>query len=129
MDFSSEKKLAIVDYFDLLKNQIDLDAENLIAKHLENNLLNEFINRKRDEFLNEIDLAQEANLNECSRQMSSNGVEQQKVLNNSELFTRYCFYVNLSEIHKFPVYIREFIFGILVVTDGYLEQKEIDEIK
>ena len=137
MNSLSAKKLTIVDYFDFIRNKIDLAAEQLIINHLNDDQTQSAINSARAEFLSEIDKAEQFNLNACIKEAyefpEENTDESQndddKDIDKAILFKRYCIYLTQYELKFYSIYNKECLVGILIVADEYLEQANFQDLK
>ena len=137
----SAARLDIVDYFDTLVNQIDIEAETKITliKRKLNNADNDDhfvlrqINAIRSKFVDKIRAIQVFNLAslDCNKENCDNNLVRLKTFDdmhrrNRLLLKKFAFYLNRQSLESFS---RNSILGLLVIIDWYLDESELDVLK
>jgi hypothetical protein len=123
----NQNKLRLCAYFDKLINGLDLKVEHSILENNRDECYVAAINKKRDEFINEIRHVEAYNL----RALSDNtDMKQGEVLSDEELFPKFCFFTrvdfrNEKALFNYDSCVSEDIGLILFVTYRYLSQGQI----
>ena len=128
----SSPRFDIVDYFDSVINQIDIDAEMKIASHEKNRNGNSIeslkqINVIRNKYLEKIKQIQAINLDNYDRykencdSMLKNLKKSEKVKRNKILLKKFAFYLNSQSIQNYS----KNILGLLIVLDWYLSEDDL----
>ena len=81
------ERLQLIDYFDSLTNEVDLTAETLFPKIPEQ--YHEYINVKRQTFIDEIEQVKAYNLSNLSDESDKPDF----------MFKKYCFFLNMEKLN------------------------------
>jgi hypothetical protein len=127
-------RFEIVDYFDSVINQIDIDAESKIVLHekfTDENSFNSIkqINSIRNKYLEKIKKIQGFNLNAYDRDKENCDIALDKLKKNEKtkryqiLFRKFAFYLNSKSLEH--VFSRNTL-GLLVVLDWFLAESDLN---
>jgi hypothetical protein len=115
--YGSENKMKIVEYFDDLKNKIDLLVEIYISDNQRDQARIDEINKAREEWIKEVDECQAQNLVKLEE-----NDHKDELITDEQLFKRYCFliysYADLKTSGCFT--------GRFISTDLYLKLGQIE---
>lgn len=124
---SSLYRINIVEEFKKVVNQVDIDAESILLKLIDNNdskHLMETINNTRDLLISEIEKIRDLNLD----YLSNNLTDSESLLKENEtLFLKHCVYLDSDTIRGFTFDKNRL--GILLLTDFYINEAQADSLK
>ena len=128
-------KLWIVDYFSDLINTIDIYTEKIIYRCKISNKIKDKLNSIRVRFIDEIKRVESCNLKKYENNIEWYSSKLKNInlkkLNQShdlilelkrELFRNYCFFVDAGDLPRNTSY----LLGVLIITDWYVADKEVD---
>jgi hypothetical protein len=113
----TSNKLRIADYFDNLKNKIDLLVEIYISDNQHDQVCIDEINKAREGWIKEADWCQAYNLG--ALEMNENKDE---LITEDQLFKRFCFFI-YSDV---DLYTSDFFTQSFISTDVYLRPGQIE---
>jgi hypothetical protein len=125
-DINSNQKLCIVDYFDKLTNQIDIDTETLIEKFYSSQEIKDELNRLRLLYLNEVKRVELANLKQVQFSPTSLITHENRSSHKFEAIHGFLFYIEHFYLEKI---FEQCKCGVLVELDIFLSNEEIILIK
>jgi hypothetical protein len=115
--FKATNKLRISNYFDDLKNKIDLLVEIYINDNQHDPTGVDEINKVREEWIKEADECQAHNLAELEQNENKD-----ELITDDQLFKRFCFFIYSSvDLHTSDFFTQSFI-----STDVYLRPGQIE---
>jgi hypothetical protein len=115
--FEATNKLKIVDYFDNLKNKIDLLVEIFISDNQHDQAGVDEINEAREGWIKEVNECQAHNLAKLEE-----NEDKDSLIADEELFERFCFLINLHADLKTT----DSFTGRFISTDAYLRPGQIE---
>lgn len=122
-------KLYIIQYFDDLINQIDINAEYQLLAFSTVEHQNK-INTTRNGLINEINTIKKYNLDSLNRHEIQENIKYDFIIKDIQatrmLFKKFCFFINPETFNYFKDEFNDL--GFLVVTDFYLSENEINYI-
>jgi hypothetical protein len=125
-------KLWLIDYFESLVQQVDIDTETLIVENDLNEAEIEKLNSTRDYYINEIVKAQAKNLSAYDKKsqiyeaivfkdQSEETID--KIL--KDIFEHYCFLLNKDDLQG----VEQNAIGVLFFTRHFLNDSELNDFK
>ena len=124
-DINSNQKLCIVDYFDKLTNQIDIDTETLIEKFHSSQEIKDELNRLRLLYLNELKRVELAKLKQVDHSAPSI-IHENRSSHKFEAAHEFLFYI---EHFYLETIFEQCKSGVLVQLDIFLSNEEIILVK
>lgn len=128
-------KLWIVDYYSDLINKIDISTEKIIYRCRISSKIKDKLNSIRVRFIDEIKRVESCNLENYENNIEWYSSKLKnlnlKKLNQShdlilelkrELFKNYCFFIDARDLPRNTSY----LLGVLITTDWYVADKEVD---
>jgi hypothetical protein len=128
-------KLWIVDYFSDLINKIDIATEKIIYRCRISNKIKDKLNLIRVRFIDEIKRIESCNLENYEKNIEWYSFKLKnmnlKKFNQShdlilelkrKLFKNYCFFIDARDLPRKTSY----LLGVLITTDWYVADKEVD---
>jgi len=125
-------KLWIIEYFESLVQQVDIDTETLILENELNEAEIQKLNSTREYYINEIVKTQAKNLSAYEKKSESYEAivsEDQseetidKIL--KEIFKHYCFLLNKDDLQG----VEQNTIGVLIFTRHFLNDSELNDFK
>jgi hypothetical protein len=125
-------KLWIIDYFESLVQQVDIDTETVILENELNEAEIQKLNSTREYYINEIVKAQAKNMSAYEKRsekyeaiVSEDQSEEtiDKIL--KEIFKYYCFLLNKDDLQG----VEQNTIGVLIFTRHFLNDSELNDFK
>ncbi len=126
-DINSNQKLCIVDSFDKLTNQIDIDTETLIEKFYSSQEIKDELNRLRLLYLNELKRVELTKLKQVELSSAASSIiHENRSSHKFETVHEFLFYIEHFYLEKIFEQCKS---GVLVELDIFLSNEEIILIK
>lgn len=112
--------LRLIDYFDFVINDVDIEAEIQLMQHQNDIKKSECINSAREKLIQEINIIKEA----CDLRKRKDELDFSKA-NEDDIFKEFCFFLESKYLHQY----QEYDLGLLVKTNFYLSIEQIKDLK
>jgi hypothetical protein len=112
--------LRLIDYFDSVINDVDIEAEMQLVQYQNDSKKSEYINDVRDRLIEEINLIKDL----CDLRKRNESIDFSNA-KDDDIFKEFCFFIGSKYLHQY----QDYDFGLLVKTDFCLSSSQIKDLK